>query len=383
MYVTAYFTDGGIPATGLTPTIRIRDLSDNSLVITDASMTEVGDGHYKYNFAGYDKTKEYTIRCDGGATLGGYDRYTYGINDEINNIESIVEENSFYDAVFVDTDSGNSGTVYPNGTPQHPVNNLPDAKTIADARSIKKIEFLNGSYTLTEDMIRYIFKNGTITLDSQDIDQSEFIGCTLMGVQGGGTPWQTPSADECLIVNITNLYITCHKCILGGNITLKDNFGGVWYEVSFALSCQLNVQAPNDLKVYDAQGEFTIVGMDGGTLTIFSKDANITIDNTCTAGTLYIHGTGYITDNSNGTTVIDNTLGNKIERLLGLTHENVYSHTFSYDSEGRHTGNKMDLYDTKANALTHDGTTGIVAKYTLVITYTNEILEDINMVRDS
>ena len=47
MYVTAYFTDGGTPATGLTPTIRIRDLSDNSLVITDASMTEVGDGHYK------------------------------------------------------------------------------------------------------------------------------------------------------------------------------------------------------------------------------------------------------------------------------------------------------------------------------------------------
>jgi len=81
MIITAFFTNNGIPATGLSPTIRIRDLFDNSLVITDAAMSEVGDGGYKYNYISYDATKEYSIRCDGGVLLSATERYTYGGNE--------------------------------------------------------------------------------------------------------------------------------------------------------------------------------------------------------------------------------------------------------------------------------------------------------------
>jgi len=81
MYITAFFTKNAIPETGLTPTIRIRKASDNSLVVTDAAMTEIGDGIYKYWFATYDGETEYVMRCDGGATLPDSERYTYGVND--------------------------------------------------------------------------------------------------------------------------------------------------------------------------------------------------------------------------------------------------------------------------------------------------------------
>ena len=94
MKILAFFTSSGTPVTGLTPTIRIRDLSDNSLVITDASMSEVGDGHYQYNFTAYDKDTDYAIRCDGGITLNESDRYTYAGNENyIDDINETISQN--------------------------------------------------------------------------------------------------------------------------------------------------------------------------------------------------------------------------------------------------------------------------------------------------
>lgn len=81
MYVVAYFTDSGLPKTGLSSTIRIRKVLDNSLIITDAAMIEIGDGFYKYNFSIYDSTTEYIIRCDGGNSLEDEDRYVIAGNE--------------------------------------------------------------------------------------------------------------------------------------------------------------------------------------------------------------------------------------------------------------------------------------------------------------
>ena len=81
MILSAYFANAGVPATGLAATVRIRDLSTNALVVTDAAMTEVGDGFYKYDFVAYDSAKDYAIRADGGATLADSERYSYAGND--------------------------------------------------------------------------------------------------------------------------------------------------------------------------------------------------------------------------------------------------------------------------------------------------------------
>lgn len=82
MFITAFFAKDGVPETGLSSvTIRIRKISDNSLVITDEAMSEVGDGSYKYDFTTYDGTIDYVFRCDGGNTLPDSERYTYGSNE--------------------------------------------------------------------------------------------------------------------------------------------------------------------------------------------------------------------------------------------------------------------------------------------------------------
>jgi len=81
MNVLAFFTNSGVPTTGLSPTIRILDVDDSTAVVTNAPMVEVGDGFYKYDFTAYDGKKDYAVRCDGGATLSPSDRYSYGNND--------------------------------------------------------------------------------------------------------------------------------------------------------------------------------------------------------------------------------------------------------------------------------------------------------------
>lgn len=89
--IIAPFTSGGSPALGLSPTIRVRDVSDGSLVVTDAAMTETGDGNYSYTFADYDPNKNYAVRCDGGGGLPNAERYTFGGNENyIDDVATVV-----------------------------------------------------------------------------------------------------------------------------------------------------------------------------------------------------------------------------------------------------------------------------------------------------
>jgi len=90
MNVITFFTSNGNPATGLSPTIRIRKVSDNSLVVTDDSMTEVGDGFYKYEFTQYSGSVDYVMRTDGGGSLSASDRYQFAGNE--NFVDDIWDE---------------------------------------------------------------------------------------------------------------------------------------------------------------------------------------------------------------------------------------------------------------------------------------------------
>jgi hypothetical protein len=80
--IASFFTNSGSPATGLSPTIRIWEVTglSSTLVVTDAPMTEVGDGFYKYEFTTYDPSSEYLFRSDGGASLPIFERYQKASN---------------------------------------------------------------------------------------------------------------------------------------------------------------------------------------------------------------------------------------------------------------------------------------------------------------
>lgn len=115
--ITSFFTKNGVPQTGLTPTIRIWEVSggahqllvgtpDGSTLNTDGTMTEIfgtaGDGFYKFEFTdvmGFNSNKTFVARSNGGTTLPLGERYqVIGMNPaEALDTEAI--SNSVWDSV--------------------------------------------------------------------------------------------------------------------------------------------------------------------------------------------------------------------------------------------------------------------------------------------
>lgn len=97
MWITTNFQSGDVTVSGLSPTIRIRDVSDGS-VVASGVMAELGDGFYTYDFAGYDIATEYVILCD-AVTLSDLDRYksltTGEYGDIINGIGLVTDNIDF------------------------------------------------------------------------------------------------------------------------------------------------------------------------------------------------------------------------------------------------------------------------------------------------
>lgn len=90
MNVLAYFTDKGIPAEGLIPTIKIIEVSVGTIIANWEPMTEISDGWYKYDFP-YNYTKEYVATIDGGPDLSTNERYLFASKDnDLHDTKNIV-----------------------------------------------------------------------------------------------------------------------------------------------------------------------------------------------------------------------------------------------------------------------------------------------------
>lgn len=80
--ITADFRSGGLPQTGLTPSIIIWEVvagaAADVLVISGDPMIEIGNGFYKYTFTGFDPRKDYIYQADGGPSLSDAERYASG-----------------------------------------------------------------------------------------------------------------------------------------------------------------------------------------------------------------------------------------------------------------------------------------------------------------
>jgi hypothetical protein len=106
MYIVAYFigTDGA-PETGLSPTVNGHRLEETAQVLTDAALTEAGDGWYFYNFSLADSSYHYVFTVD-SVTLPGLLRYAAGtsspdsadISTLITNVDEVSDDikNQYY-----------------------------------------------------------------------------------------------------------------------------------------------------------------------------------------------------------------------------------------------------------------------------------------------
>lgn len=331
MNILAFFTSGGVPATGLSPTIRVRDVSTGTLVVTDAAMTEVGDGHYSYDYTGYDSTKDYAIRCDGGVTLPYGERYTYAGNESyVDDVAKGVwsEAPSAYDlpissfgqqfiaivygdSIFVDATSSWSGTQLGLGigTQIRPVNNMADAVSIANYRAIRRLLILS-----------------SITINAgTNVGGLELYTLGVLGTNVTLSPGASANNTALRNLNLTgtvsnNDSLLVESCSIFGDL---EDFSGIMNNVAFGTASEVSINnwaeiiqgtaggepgseatiniGDSLLNMSQWTGNLKLAGKTGNNRTVLNcNSGNIIIDSTCVSGSIQILGTGILERDDSG-----------------------------------------------------------------------------------
>lgn len=136
-----------------------------------------------------------------------------------------IQHGIFNDGVTIDTLNGVAGTTYPIGTPIRPVNNVSDARTIANYRGFKTF-YIRGDITLgaSDDVSDFMLvgENASrtyILINSASSTASvEIRNATITGVLDGGT-----IIRECYVFDLSYVSGFIFQSELAGDIILGGN----------------------------------------------------------------------------------------------------------------------------------------------------------------
>ena len=329
MKILAFFTNNNVPETGLNPTVRVRDLSDDSLVITDETMIESGDGHYQYDFTTYDATKDYAIRCDGGGTLPAADRYKYSGNENyFDDMQEAVwsayvsaysgnagsaatiQENLIYGNTVAYDVSGSPGTDFPIGSHRYPSNNLSDVLSIANSRQIESIH-VHSDLTITagsdaENMIFFSpgFMGTDLTIEENaNVNNSAFRNLNLHGTLSDDNG-NTILVEDCTVYSFENFQGVMSTVTFGQGAEIT--IGG-WAEVIQGTAggeptneAEIDIGL-STLNMSHWTGNLKLKGKNADNRTVINcNSGNILIDSTCVSGTIQLLGIGQIESDNSG-----------------------------------------------------------------------------------
>lgn len=231
-----------------------------------------------------------------------------------------IEYSSFDHGVSIDVLSSNSGIIFPTGTPRQPVNNLVDAITIANTRGFIRL-FIHGDLTVgaTENIDGFELVGDevaktkiTVTAGASTV-KSEFTRCTLTGDVSGAIAVREAILDNIDNIGSTVTDIIFETCLV--NLATYQFLSSGTKKIVFSNSASgigghggptLDFNgAASTLVVADWHGGLKLAGITQGMHTINISSGHITVEASCTAGTLVVHGVTMFDDNSTGTFIFD------------------------------------------------------------------------------
>lgn len=235
-----------------------------------------------------------------------------------------IQFSSFNGGVSIDITSPYSGTEFPVGTPEQPVNNLSDALSISSSRGLDNI-FVLSSMTLASlnfDNKRFVGSSErqvVITIDaSASVVNAEFSRVTVTGTLDGNA-----TLLDCTVQVLTFVNGLIKRCGLEGTITLGGSQPAVLINCYDALA---GFGTPTidmggsgqDLIVRNYNGGLVISNKTGSDEVSVDVDSGrVVLDSTVTAGSIIVRGVGTLTDNSGGTaSVTDDVVKASDVRLI-------------------------------------------------------------------
>lgn len=251
---------------------------------------------------------------------------------------STLQYSSFDGGVWIDVINGVTGTKFPRGTPQLPVNNLDDAQAIATERGfntlfiIGDIEFNNG-----DNLDNYIIV-GQNTLSSLitviapvTTDNTEFRNLAIQGELDG-----LVQIEECFIVDLLYVEGDIKYSVIFGEIDLagtqSTNLFNCWSGVPGAQTPVIDMGGSGrNLGVRAYSGGLTIKNFTGAInrISLDFVSGQAILDPTCTAGLIVVRGTAKLLNNSQGSDVDDSNLVNPFTISDQVWDEQESEHTIS------------------------------------------------------
>ena len=274
---------------------------DAGAFVNSANLpTHVGEGFYKLTLTAAERQAEFT---------------TVSMKDltaikEWEDQGLIVHTDDPYNGyIHVDILNGTAGTAYPNGSKIQPVNNLADAKALADANGISAYH-VHGEITLDANHKDWKFYAGTVdaqvNIGGFDVKNSQFFDVTISGTQLNAI-----LAKDCTVEDLIDMEGRFEHCRIKGDNKIKNNADVVWVDCYSGVpglgSPVLDMASGGTatISVRRQSGGITVKNMTAAAneMTIECIPGRIVIDSTCTAGTIVCRGIGTIADSSNGSTV--------------------------------------------------------------------------------
>ena len=239
-------------------------------------------------------------------------------------------------SVWVDADSGLTGTVYPVGTSESPVNNTADAQLIANAVGLRTIQIVSDvTVTAGSDHTDMLFlgrspRTTTLTIATgANVFGAEYQKMLLTSGDGaitGGT-YVTAVAMK----GVTGVAGHLEQCVIRGDLaagktySIQGNGAGIMMLNKCSAVDAFNVGNPaiidlngnSMLALRQFSGEVTVVNKTGTAPSSIDMVAGkITLDATVTEGTFYIRGVGTLVDNSGPNVVVVNEIVSGVTQQL-------------------------------------------------------------------
>lgn len=228
---------------------------------------------------------------------------------------------------------GAAGTAFPLGTGAHPLNNLADAKTVAQALGIKTLS-VNGAWTFgaADNLDGYHIKAvtheaATITLTAGcSTAGTVFEDVVITGTQGGDAHLLHCNIPLSGLYGAEGEHISC---TYRGDVSTATNADleilDSWSAMSGVNHPELICNGTVKVGVRNYSGGMGVVGLTAGSVTFGINTGNVHVHNTCTGGTVTARGVGSFIDESTGTAVIRDGFVNAVD-LKDATAAAVWQH---------------------------------------------------------